>query len=437
MRRRTCPGVDGRKHKPDYDIQTLETTENLEFPGQAELLQGTSSATPRTKTSSENGSAPTPGAKQCKGPRSKRLSSSGRTSKAGRQKAAPSIAATEKESESSVEELTEGSTTEAEDQEEPAPVKKRRPELSEKDIAKRARMERLEQSLMVNHVAQRLEEYAKRAEGDSGGRQAGVSNKRGNRGGLVTPPSSSDTMKYHALTYDDEVYYINDNENDEEGEVEDDVQRTCIAADKAAVSSHDTADVDTDDNTGVDAGFVVTEGEDSDGDISSLKSTSSVSHVAATSRRPARSFASMKVEEPKVFKHPPVKDASVISSVANKLSGSEALTAHIAVFCMATAPHDADLSEKALDFIKSYTNLEGEFMLYRSALRPDSLNSGSTEELYAQATSDFVHDFKVFSVNHMQQFLTEQCRNALDESEVGVLKRSTDMWVESINHFAY
>jgi len=453
LRRRTCPGVDGRKHKPDYDIQTLETTENLEFPGQAELLQGTASAGSRaTKSSSSSsvvgdstasGSAATPSVKQSKGSRSKRTPSAGRTSKAARQKtttAAVSTVSGEKESESSVEEFTEDSTTETEEQEEqPTSVKKRRPELSEKDIAKRVRMERLEQSLMVNHVAQRLEEYAKRAEGESGSRQSGISGKRGNRGGVVTPPSSSDTMKYHALTYDDEAYYLNDDEEDEVEEDGSSNARTCtIISKKAEAGSDDAADVDAE-NNGVDAGFVVTEGEDSDGDVSSLKSTSSVSHDGVnSSRRLARSFASIKMKEPKVFKQPPVKDASIISSVANKLSDYGALTPHIAVFCMATAPHDTDLAAKALEFIKSYHNLEGEFMLYRSALRPDSLNSESMEKLYEQATSDFIHDFKVFSVNHMQFFLSEQCRHhVLNESEVGVLKRSTDMWVESTNHFAY
>ena len=62
---------------------------------------------------------------------------------------------------------------------------------------KRIKADLMEQSLLVSKVAKQLEEHARRAV--SSGR---LGYKK--RAGTVTPPYSTD-VKYHSLTYDDEV----------------------------------------------------------------------------------------------------------------------------------------------------------------------------------------------------------------------------------------
>eukprot|EP00559_Dactyliosolen_fragilissimus_P005498 CAMPEP_0184872252 /NCGR_PEP_ID=MMETSP0580-20130426/41178_1 /TAXON_ID=1118495 /ORGANISM="Dactyliosolen fragilissimus" /LENGTH=480 /DNA_ID=CAMNT_0027375015 /DNA_START=402 /DNA_END=1841 /DNA_ORIENTATION=+ len=81
------------------------------------------------------------------------------------------------------------------------------PSIAEADDAKsdkKSRSERMEHCLLVNKVARQLDAHAKRA---AAAAATGVRRGGRRRGGTVTPPRHfpMDTMKHHALTYDDEI----------------------------------------------------------------------------------------------------------------------------------------------------------------------------------------------------------------------------------------
>ena len=405
LRRRTCPGVDGRKHKPDYDIQTLESNENLDFPGQAELLNETDGESP---------------IKLSRPVRPKRHAS--KRSKVEKNDDDCSSGIDDLSDESAdddrvvVGSLTKAPSGSGEAGHALVVAKKRGQEknnggMTEREQVKRARTERLEQSLMVSHVAQRLEEFAKRAEGEISGQPSRRSRGAGVRGaGIVTPPS--DTMRYHALTYDDEAYVEVDDEEFKEGNHAKVDQRHRIKD----MDCHFRADA------------VVTDDGESDGDVPSSAlltcGMESEQNIHLSQTRTALVLA-----KDKLFDKAPINNEGTITSLSGKLGGLNEALGVVAMYCMATAPHDVEVTEKTLNVLKSCTELEHEFDLYRSALRPESTNP---------IVNEVVYDFKVFSVNCLRQFLSEfrlLDTSLLNAQEVSALKLSTDMWVESLGYF--
>ena len=408
LRRRTCPGVDGRKHKPDYDIQTLESTENLEFPGQDNLthdrdIEQQLKIFPRAQRPKRS----VPRRSKVK---SKQSDEDSIVDDATAQD--PEYAPSVSKSSPNISQNNDAALLGRESKRSQAGV------LSEKDIAKRARTERLEQSLMVSHVAQRLEEYAKRAESEGG-----HSSKRlkGVGAGIVTPPS--DTMKYYALTYDDEAIYEPDEDN------------TDLTASKVRRRKSVSNDQNQEKSTRkrveekdmlMSPNVVVTDDCDSDRDSSPLKSESSSTAGQQSGRSQS---AAIKMFRRKVFDQVPVRNLAVVSSLIEKLKNLNEALGVVAMFFMGTAPHDALVSEKIFEVIKSCDHLNNEFNLYRSALHPERCVSGNTANL------ELVHDFKVFCVNCLQQFLNEVYvldENLLDEKDHHILKETTDLWVESL-----
>ena len=408
LRRRTCPGVDGRKHKPDYDIQTLETRENLEFPGQADLVGDVGRETHRIAK-----------------PRPKR-SAAKRVKVAKKQIEEESVSGLDSD-DLSTDDNSSRSRREIQDiveashlvisSKSTSSTKKNQEEdsLSEKELAKRARTERHEQSIMVSHVAQRLEEFAKRAEGESG--NGGRRGRAFGRGGIVTPPVSralSDTMKYHALTYDDEGSITVDPEDEAfEG------RNSRIGhSKKNNIKSDDDENMDE-----LDSKCFVTDDGESDGD-SSGPSLSDSRKIDGN-----RSFASLKNLHFKSFQEAPLKDLDVIAEITNKLRVNNEALAVVAMFCMATAPRDENIDRKAMQVISSCSQLEDEFERYRSALRP---NIGNIRGLIV---SEYVQDFKYFSVNYLQKFLIEnqkQQDSYVSVNQVSAIQVSTSLWAESL-----
>ena len=131
----------------------------------------------------------------------------------------------------------------------------------------------------------------------------------------------------------------------------------------------------------------------------------------------------------KSFQEAPLKDLDVIAEITNKLRVNNEALAVVAMFCMATAPRDENIDRKAMQVISSCSQLEDEFERYRSALRP---NIGNIRGLIV---SEYVQDFKYFSVNYLQKFLIEnqkQQDSYVSVNQVSAIQVSTSLWAESL-----
>jgi len=260
--------------------------------------------------------------------------------------------------------------------------------------SKKSRSERMEQSLLVSKVARQLEAYTKRAAAVAALNYPRKGGKRTT--GTVTPPS--DTMKYHALTYDDEgeIY--------ESGE---DCEVISISPKKLCGET-----VVTDDDS-----------EDS-------SSTHSKDDSLTTGKLEISSEVGNK--SMKAFSIPPVEDTNLISEVVRKLHnwvGSHGffsrddgqLAAAIAGFCMSTAPQDPSLGEKALKLMVACGTLAQEFRRYKTALLPNSNfseisspNDILKEPLHIEQIfqgkrdgEDAIRNFKVFLLNSLDDLVRD------------------------------
>jgi len=282
------------------------------------------------------------------------------------------------------------------------------------------RSEMLEQSLVVSQVAMKLEEYVRKAKKGSGrARRSGPQ-------GVVTPPHPN-AMAYSAprgvLTYDDEYNF--DSDDDDE----------CIQRRDRSSSS----------STGV-----VTDGDDS--------MTSEDDPRPAGGKRVA--FIS-EVNTPvqpipkKLFLSAPVDDVSTVNVVVKTLleRANTDVPATIAQFCMTTAPNGCDdLCSKVLQLISSCDMLGIEFQQYRGALHPLECSSTllpscmfttgfrknhavSVQQIWERSASrnDAVRDFKTFAVNCLNEVLdnAEVDKTFLSTCQTSALKHTADIWLKS------
>jgi hypothetical protein len=264
------------------------------------------------------------------------------------------------------------------------------------------KFEMREQSLIVSEVAEKLEQFARKALGRSRSR-------RGNSG-IITPPygSQGTLTATSLLTYDDEQF----EESDENS------WRGSSASSLGLVSQSEV-------------------GEDED--------TSSVTEA--------------KPVTPLRMRSPPVRDNEMVDAVSHRLVEGippdlrDALKPHVAVaaFCMSTAPcGEESLASKILRLIASCNILMSEFQNYRAALHPivEGPVASTTQAFTPQARpiqglqvwektssrSDAVHDFKIFAVNCINKFLGRgNCENVtlLSPCDRLILKRTVDLWQES------
>jgi hypothetical protein len=261
------------------------------------------------------------------------------------------------------------------------------------DNKRTEKLEMLEQSMVVSDVAMKLEEYARRA------RKNGMLPARARRQGpgVVTPPfSSSYQMSISAselLTYDDEY-----------------------DAEEARA-----------------ADLVVGHGD-------TVTSTSSVvtdSDVEEES-----------LEENKLLKEfmvPPVAMPHA-KSITERLLLKDVTSAAVAGFCMSTAPSGLqDMPRKILQLIASCETLANDFHQYRMALKP--AHSGDPAMLLHNvrmnhvqnweregSRCDAVRDFKVFSVNCVRKILWGRgdASVGLSDADRSALKHTADVWLRSI-----
>jgi len=299
-------------------------------------------------------------------------------------------------------------------------------EEEESTSDKSSRSERMEQSLLVSKVTRQLEAHAKRA--------AAVAALNYPRGGgrrrveTVTPSFSfsNDTMKYNALTYDDE-YEINESDKIDEA---------------VSVRSKSTS------------GTILVTDEDDSEDSGSTHSKEDTSNVSSDQLSFDSSATSMKA-----FITPPVEDTDLISEVVRKLhnwvginsfasSNDGQLAAAIAGFCMSTAPQDPLLGEKALKLMIACDTLAQEFRRYKVALLPnsassdflskvDSCNESMVKHIFESENGgrDTVRIFRVFLLNSLDDLVRDS--NLVDSvhfsrTEADTLHECVKVWFAGV-----
>jgi hypothetical protein len=262
------------------------------------------------------------------------------------------------------------------------------------------RTEMLQQSLIVSEVATKLEAYVKKAM-----KERGLSRTRRGGSGIVTPPfGTSFTMTSRDLiTYDDEYR-------------EDSV--------KAAVVSTNVVS-DTDDNASVEVNdpCVVI---DEDMLTAPVLDIATVKHVS-----------------------------SEILQRANPLNG-EVLRAcaNVAAFFMCTAPKEEpdQCSSKVLQLLSTSKVLEAEFYFYRSALHPTLFLESSIPDdgqftdiqsavlrnslIGGAGRLESLREFKVFAVNLIYKLLRRNgCFAEIEpfsKSDHSILLHTSEIWSKSI-----
>ena len=406
VRRRTCPGVDGRKQRfSRFSARKLNQFDDSKSPQSSDdesSLEETSVEESDERPSSKKRLMENDDHESHSSKRTRRLWNSSKFSDNKQDediKIDTSIVSHSVPSPTSVfeahESLVRHDSTEADD------------DLSTN--RRNDRLEMIEQSIVVSEVATKLEEFARKALRGRGG-----SRTRRNGGGVVTPPFGS-SRQYSIssrglLTYDDEI----------------------------------------EDNSGV-----VTDGDDSSaGEDGSFAGGADTSH-------------SVKAVQ-KAFLVAPVCDTQTVKSITEcilsastyQTRGTMIATSAVARFCMTTPPNDdGSLAEKILELISSCDKLAYEFQLYRGALRPgnclgesislvssDGLedeNSGklpepSSKDDWDRDTSrnDAVRDFKTFAVNCIQKVLLRKNGGFGDvpfiDSEASKLQYTADIWLKSV-----
>jgi len=305
---------------------------------------------------------------------------------------------------------------------------------------RKRREERRKQSLTVSRVAEQLEICARRAARGYGVKSGGRG--RGSSSAMFSPTTHflSDTMRYNALTYDDEIIG------------KDSLDVCCSGAsdvffegqNKHAGSSKTAALVTDDDGSEV--------------------SSSQASNASPATFRPSRSCmadfldkASSMGKKQKLFPSdlmPPIQDMNIVSSVGRKLgmrghdfsfyTGKNVrnfeemrmehqnfcmVSSYIATFCMSTSPKDANIAIKIKNLMNSCQPLAEEFNKYSMALcrhsgtclhHPAYLMSGHpsfpnqhTNSVPIGRTNghiallDTTRDFMVFSLNYLDRIIRQ------------------------------
>lgn len=257
---------------------------------------------------------------------------------------------------------------------------------------KNDRMEMMQQSLIVSEVGVKLEEYARRAL-----KGKGLSRTRKGGSGIVTPPfgGSNFTMTSRDLiTYDDEYEF------DERNKV-------------GVVSDSDESVAGEDNTRRLDKNMLVPPVSDEE----------KVKHIGEEILRRAH------------------VNPTLIEACAN-----------VAAFFMCTAPsEDADrISKKVLQLLASSARLESDFHFYRKALNPtlflDSNSNDAFTAFHSRALRnslsngtgriESLREFKVFAVNLVYKLLGKNGNLGIEEPLAGddhaVLLRTAEIWSTSV-----
>lgn len=411
VRRRTCPGMDGRKHRFSSRRFSVGTS-----AGTVTSMDNSKDADDYSVDSSSSdgvNSPPTPVPEEdVSRKRSAEVLTSWKTPSVKCQRKildqSPSTEILVDESvvvdTSLLQEIKKETVIENEEAVEQASLSLARPE----------RIELAEQSLVVSQVAMKLDQYARKAR-KSASRT---------RSGIVTPPyggPSSTISPGSLLTYDDEFDYDSDDNL-----------------------------IDITDNSSTDESLVISEERPH-------------SLGLALAPLPRENKAGLTVIPA------PILDCNTARLIASRLlqrcvghqTASLIAAASVAGFCMSTSPYsdDKELCSKILHLISSCDQLCGEFQLYRSALRPrcdqgeiispkHGFSVRSTLSRNVQAVTmrqiwereasrgDAVRDFKTFAVNCVNKLLGKSIRCEIDAypsltKDLELLGRTANVWLTS------
>ena len=304
-------------------------------------------------------------------------------------------------------------------------------------------------SLIVSQVSRELQIYAKRA-AESGSRHGKGKSGRGARrvndcssagrgnGALVTPtPVLGDTMKYNALTYDDEV---------SGSDLDDRMQNKKRKAETVVTDESDNSEADD-----LISGVAKTS-------MSALPfCVGKLTEIGHNSNKFASEFAKENI-------HFQMNDSNnhLLASLSKKLLNglgpqklvkdqkSQLISASISCFCMTSNPIDPQLESQINQLLNTCRPLDTEFQQYREALSPDLiLNSNTCPSVLNQKRSrkiydsDAMRDFKIYAVNCMEDILRqnslflhkESSENitSLDFDEARFLKTCTETWCKNIS----
>jgi hypothetical protein len=271
---------------------------------------------------------------------------------------------------------------------------------------KQDKVEMVEQSVIVSEVAEKLEQFARKA-------MKGRSRTRRGASGVVTPPYGGFSNIFSAssglLTYDDEAH------------------------------GHDSDD----NNYGRGSSMVVTQSAESS---ITCEESSPIGEANAIS--------------PVKIKSPPVGDPRLVDVIARRLlAGSPphcravmAAMIVVASFCMSTAPSGDDaLCSKILQLIASCSSLLVDFQNYRAALHPveqealpsfpvspstPGFRAVTVQQIWERTASrcEAVRDFKIFAVNCINKILGKRdlsFTTMMSPSDRFVLEGTADIWQRS------
>jgi len=380
LRRRTCPGVDGRKVRPEaehggqgYEPKSVFSPKNV--------LSSMSaiSVSPHESSDSDEGSVIATVSKKRKNARKKSDSS---LSSAGEDEHLPEPATTDFAVSDHLPVSDKKQCIESGHTEFSTNVEKymRGPNRLVSPLAKPAssQLDMNEQSVLVSKVSRQLDEHAKRAAATIG---TGLMKKRT---GAITPTYVSDTMRYTALTYDDEIEIF-------------DSARGCVV--EKSIS---------------------TNGDDSDDESESATVVS---------------FADNEVLES--FNHivsAPVEDPTIVINVMKQLldannSNISHLTAAVAEFCMTTDPQDPFLGEKAIQLMSNHAELAQEFCRYKIALSPNNTHGEFMKALFRGQSKDTLRGFKTFILNNLKDLV----RETQSWNEAIVLSKCYNVWFSGVS----
>lgn len=316
----------------------------------------------------------------------------------------------------------------------------------QKSKNKRSRSERSHQSLTVSNVAQQLEVYAKRHRTQSADvtplfEEDEQQPRKKKRAASMPLPASrnSDTMKYHALTYDDEV----DEDIDEEVvgalkfEEGGDESEECVSSLSSPSARSPSPGVLTPPPSSSSSVSYKTPS------ASSIKS--SVFHSKLTITLPASDTPISKshlihTSSPyyNELSSPPIKDESLYQKITTKISALEPSTnAALTRFCLSTPPTSVLSCESAgfgalTSLLDSNENLKLDFEQYRLALSPRSSFSHDTgcDSSSLPSLPETLKDFTPFCANHLADTFKSgyESKGDFNHQEIEAVKQAIQVW---------
>ena len=448
VRRQTIQGVDGRKHRPEFDIASLEkgAASSLDERGApikkgAKKKTGAAAKTPAAKKSAKKtpkrSAAP---AEVTPTPKKKRTSKTFVSTPAKLVKSADDSDSSDDEGaitsrttktatpfggilmspraqmkgsyprQVSLTDMSTSSGTKT-------PPGRDHILLQAADASDADRFEQKQQSVLVAEVSMALEEHLKRAKSAAaatalGGKKSSAATaRRVSVLGSVTP--ITDTMKYNGLSDEDNIV-----ERDED--VIGIIAKTKVETGKAKESQSVAFDIDMEEAVEASTTGIVTDGDESEDDSASLHSAPRASPVPFERSSVYKAIQAAKVQREKATtldcSEVPVKDIETAASITMKLVNASRIEyssqhssenrAIIAKFCMATAPSEPDVNSRLVSLLSTSKVIAADFNKYLAALNPDLSadirRGGGFNNLPRGKLADALRAFGIFIVNELE-----------------------------------